>query len=132
MKRLLALSTMLILVVTGCASPRTTLSPTDLPFHQRDPRGFDVRWRLVRSGDQVQVDGLVTEYLAEPVREAILHVRGLDSHERVVSWAWDVVSWSDTSDADRTRPFHMRLRLIGSEERFDVTVSSVDYYEWGG
>jgi hypothetical protein len=33
MKRLLALSTMLILVVTGCASPRTTLSPTDLPFH---------------------------------------------------------------------------------------------------
>jgi hypothetical protein len=131
MKRLLALSTMLVFVVTGCASPGTPISPIDLPFYKSDPTGLDVRWRLVRGGDQVQVDGLVMEFSAEPVKEAMLEVRGLDAHGRVVSRTGHVAYWSDMSGSDRTQPFHMRLRLAGTEERFDVAVSHVDYYGWG-
>ena len=35
-------------------------------------------------------------------------------------------------DDDRTRPFHMRLRPTGTESRFQVVVTFVDYEEWGG
>jgi hypothetical protein len=132
MKRLVALSTVLVFTVTACASSRAPLPAIGLPFYKQDPTGLDVRWRLVRAGDQVQVDGLVTEFSAQPVREAMLQVRGLDAHERVVSWTWDVVYWSDTSGTGRTQPFHMRLRLAGTEKRFDVAVAHVAYYDWGG
>ena len=128
----LALCTMLGLVITGCVGPRTTPTPPDLPFSKEDPTGLRVRWRLFREGDQVHVDGLVTELSATPVKGAVLEVRGLDSQQRVVSWAWEVVKWSDASGSDRTRPFQMRIRPVGTEERFDVVVLQVDYYDWGG
>jgi len=123
---------MLGLVITGCVGPRTTPTPTDFPFSKEDPTGLQVRWRLVRDGAQVHVDGLVTEFSAIPMKGAILEVRGLDAHQRVVSWAWDVVHWSDASGTDRTRPFQMRIRAAGTEERFDVVVLQIDYYDWGG
>ena len=130
MKFLFVLSTALVLL--GCASPRVTLSPADLSFSKQDPAGLDVRWRVARDSDWVLVDGLVREFSATPVKEAMVEVRGLDSHDRVVSRTWDLVSWSDESGSDRTRPFHMRLRPVGTEVRFDVVVTWVDYYEWGG
>ena len=133
MRALLVVSTMLILAATGCGSSRVTLSPSDLPFSKQDPRGLDVRWRVARDSDRVLVDGLVTEAraMAGPVKEAMLEVRGLDSQARVVSWTWDVVYWSDDSDAERTQRFHMRLRPVGTETHFDVVVTSIDYYDWG-
>lgn len=54
LKRRLALSTMLVLAVTGCAGARTALSPIDLPFYKQDPTGLDLRWRLARGSDEVQ------------------------------------------------------------------------------
>ena len=134
MNFLLVLSTMFVLAITGCASPRVTLSPADLPFSKQDPRGLDVRWRVARGSDRVLVNGLVTKDRATPgpMKEAMLVVRGLDSHGEVVSWTWALVYWSADSDADRTQPFHMRLRPVGTETHFDVVVTSIDYYDWGG
>jgi hypothetical protein len=130
----LVLSTLLVLAATGCGSPRAALSPPDLPFSKQDPRGLDVRWRVARGSDQVLVDGLVTDarWIPAPVKEAMLEVRGLDPQDRVVSWTWDVVYWSADSGADRTQRFHMRLRPKGAETHFDVVITSIDYYEWGG
>jgi hypothetical protein len=130
----LVLSTLLVLAATGCGSPRVALSPPDLPFSKQDPRGLDVRWRVARGSDRVLVDGLVTEApeTPVPVKEAMLEVRGLDSQDRVVSWTSSVVYWSDDSGADRTQPFHMRLHPVGTETHFDVVVTSIDYYDWGG
>jgi hypothetical protein len=132
LERRLALSTMLVLAVTGCAGARTALLPIGLPFYKQDPTGLDLRWRLARGSDQVQVDGLVTGASVQPVREAMLELRGLDAHGRVVSWTSHVAYWSDPSGDVRTQPFHVRLRPAGTEERFDVAVSRVDYYDWSG
>jgi len=94
LERRLALSTMLVLAVTGCAGARTALLPIGFPFYKQDPTGLDLRWRLARGSDQVQVDGLVTGASVQPVREAMLELRGLDAHGRVVSWTSHVVYWS--------------------------------------
>jgi hypothetical protein len=123
---------MLVLIVTACAGPHTTVAPADLPFHHKDPRGLDLSWRLLHGDDEVRVDGLVTAFSATPVREALLQIRGFDSRNKVVSWAWDVVYWWNDSGSDHTRPFHMHLRPIGTETRFEVVVALVDYREWGG
>jgi hypothetical protein len=108
--------------LAACAGPWRTVGPADFPFHATDHPFFDVHWRLERSARGVLAVGLVEAARQAGVSDVTLELRGVDGGDRVVSRSLGTTYGGALLFLGDTRPFTVRLRPTGQEQRFELRV----------
>jgi hypothetical protein len=114
----------LTLTLAACAASGPLVVPADLPLTAYD-QGFTLRWILEHSSAEARAAGTIA-ISGFRAKEINLVLYGLDAQDRIVSRGYGLVR----QVVDLTpQPFEVRLRLAGSEARFDLRVSR---YKLGG
>ena len=122
--RVLALA--VALVAVGCVASTRIPRPADFPLHAADHPFFDLHWRVDRLDGVVRATGLVEATRVSGVARVIVELAGLDRGGQVVSRARAGTYEGPLYRGD-ARPFVVRLRPRGQEERFDLKVWGFDW-----
>jgi hypothetical protein len=102
--------------------------PQDFPRHATDHSLVDLHWRLERGPGEAQAVGLVEATRQGSLWDVLIELRGIDKDGRVVSRGLGR-TLGGTLNRWEAKPFTVRLRLTGQEERFELGVWS---YTWTG
>ncbi len=108
--------------LAACAGPSRIVRPADFPFHATDHPFFDVHWRLERNAENVLAVGLVEAARQAGIAGVTLELRGVDTSGRVVSRSLGTTYGAPLLFLGETRPFTVRLRPTGQEQRFELRV----------
>ncbi len=117
-----------LLVLAGCAAQTEMARPKDFPLHATEDPFFNLHWRLDRKDGVVVAAGVVEAARVDGIADVIVELQELDSAGRVINrglgrtYGGRLFQWD-------FRPFAVRLRPVGQEDRFEVKVWS---YSWEG
>ncbi len=120
----------LLLILVGCGESVRIAQPQDFPLHATDHPFFNLHWRLERPEGKVLAVGLVEAARQGGISQVILELRGFDRSGQVISRALGRTYGGPFHRGD-FRPFTVRLRPRGGEERFELRVWSFGW-EFGG
>jgi len=99
------------------------IRPPDFALHGTDHPFLDIRWRLDRNDGVVLAVGLVEAARRGGIAEVTLELQGLDKSGNIVSRSVGTTYGGPLYQGD-SRPFTVRLRPTGEEDRFELRVWS--------